>query len=148
MNLIAIRMLFPTIPCAGIEINKKAAGFAEQNVEGITIYRDSILDYIPKKKYSMSLIKGVLIHINPNELKLVYQKLYDSTDRYICIAEYYNPTPVEVNYRGHEGRLFKRDFAGEFLDMFPDTKLVDYGFTYHRDNNFEDDDITWFLIEK
>ena len=24
-----------------------------------------------------------------------------------------NPTPVEVKYRGHTGKLFKRDFAAE-----------------------------------
>jgi spore coat polysaccharide biosynthesis protein SpsF len=26
--------------------------------------------------------------------------------------------------------------------------LVDYGFAYHRDPNFPQDDITWFLLEK
>lgn len=91
---------------------------------------------------------GVLIHINPNELKTVYEKLYTSSKKYILIAEYYNPSPVEIPYRGNKERLFKRDFAGEFLDMFPDCKLEDYGFVYHRDNNFPLDDITWFLMKK
>jgi spore coat polysaccharide biosynthesis protein SpsF len=68
--------------------------------------------------------------------------------RYICICEYYNPTPVEVTYRGYQEKLFKRDFVGEILDMYPDLELVDYGFVYHRDNNFPQDDITWFLIQK
>jgi len=69
-------------------------------------------------------------------------------NRYICLAEYYNPTPMEVPYRGHSGRLYKRDFAGEMLERFPDLSLVDYGFVYHRDPNFPLDDITWFLLEK
>lgn len=34
------------------------------------------------------------------------------------------------------------------MDKFPDCQLVDYGFVYHRDNNFSQDDITWFLLEK
>ena len=51
-------------------------------------------------------------------------------------------------YRGHEGKLFKRDFAGELLDKYPDLKLIDYGFVYHRDTNFPQDDCTWFLLEK
>ena len=59
------------------------------------------------------MIKGVLIHINPDMLNNVYEKLYDSSDRYILVAEYYNPTPVNVSYRGYNDRLFKRDFAGE-----------------------------------
>ena len=64
------------------------------------------------------------------------------------VAEYYNPTPVSINYRGHTDKLFKRDFAGEIMDMYPNLKLVDYGFIYHRDDAFPQDDITWFLMEK
>ena len=52
---------------------------------------------------------------------------------FIGLVEYYNPTPVEVEYRGHVQKLFKRDFAGEMLDRFPDLTLVHYGFAYHRD---------------
>jgi spore coat polysaccharide biosynthesis protein SpsF len=101
-----------------------------------------------KSKYDFALIKGVLIHINPDYLGKVYDMLYSSTSCYICIAEYYNPKPVEVTYRGHEGKLFKRDFAGEMMDKFPDLKLLDYGFVYHRDYQFPQDDTTWFLLEK
>jgi pseudaminic acid biosynthesis-associated methylase len=78
----------------------------------------------------------------------VYQKLYETSSRYICIAEYYNPTPMELNYRGHAEKMYKRDFAGEVLDIYPDLELVDYGFVYHRDPVFEQGDITWFLLEK
>jgi pseudaminic acid biosynthesis-associated methylase len=94
------------------------------------------------------MIKGVLIHINPDMLESVYAKLYDSSNKYILIAEYYNPTPVSISYRGHNDRLFKRDFAGEMLDKYNDLRLTDYGFLYHRDNYFLQDDINWFLLEK
>jgi spore coat polysaccharide biosynthesis protein SpsF len=94
------------------------------------------------------MIKGVLIHINPDMLGIVYEKLYQLFSHYILIAEYYNPTPVEVNYRGHSSKLFKRDFAGEMLDKYPDLKLLDYGFIYYRDNNFPQGDTNWFLLEK
>jgi spore coat polysaccharide biosynthesis protein SpsF len=90
----------------------------------------------------------VLIHINPDSLPGVYDRLYRSSKRYICVAEYYNPSPVQVLYRGFTEKLFKRDFAGEMLDRFPDLRLVDYAFAYHRDPNFGQDDITWFLLEK
>ena len=33
------------------------------------------------------------------------------------------------------------------INRFPDLYLVDYGFVYHRDNNFKQDDITWFLLK-
>ena len=81
-------------------------------------------------------------------LQQVYEKLYQSSEKYILIAEYYNPSPVTINYRGHSDRLFKRDFAGEFLEKFKDTELVDYGFSYRKDPAFPQDDITWFLIKK
>jgi pseudaminic acid biosynthesis-associated methylase len=94
------------------------------------------------------LISGVLIHIAPSSLPVVYEKLARSTGRYLCVDEYYNPTPVEVPYRGERERLFKRDFAGEILDRFPEFSLAAYGFVYHRDPNFPTDDSTWFLLEK
>ena len=78
----------------------------------------------------------------------VYQIIYKHTKKYICIVEYYNPTPVEVVYRGHKDKLFKRDFAGEMLNKYKNLKLVDYGFVYKRDNNFPYDDVNWFLLEK
>lgn len=74
--------------------------------------------------------------------------MYKVTKKYILIAEYYNPSPVDISYRGHKGFLFKRDFAGEILYKYPELKLIDYGFVYHRDNNFPQDDLNWFLLEK
>ncbi|QYK00362.1 pseudaminic acid biosynthesis-associated methylase [Shewanella psychrotolerans] len=147
LNLEALKVLVPNAALSAIEINdnavKKLARFSD-----LTVHHTSILEFIPKEQHDLALIKGVLIHINPDELDHVYQLLYQSSSRYICLSEYYNPTPVEVNYRGHQSRLFKRDFAGEMLDKYPDLKLVDYGFVYHRDNRFPQDDMTWFLLEK
>lgn len=150
-NLKAMRTLIPNLKCAAIEINRKAADILRNDPffkEKVQVNETSILEYDVKEKYDFVLIKGVLIHINPDVLEDVYQKLYDSSNRYICIAEYYNPSPIAIDYRGNADRLFKRDFAGEFMDKFPDCKLIDYGFTYHRDPNFYFDDTNWFLLEK
>jgi len=93
------------------------------------------------------LSKGVLIHIDPASLPLAYDTLFASAGRYICLVEYYNPTPVEVPYRGHAARLFKRDFAGEMMQRFPGLRLLDYGFVYRHDPRHPLDDVTWFLLE-
>lgn len=90
----------------------------------------------------------MLIHINPEYLEQMYDVLYKSSRRWILVGEYYNPTPIEIAYRGHEGRLFKRDFAGELMDRYPLLKIVDYGFVWHRDAQFPLGDMTWFLMEK
>lgn len=147
LNLQAIRYLLPEVKLSAIEINQKAVEEL-QRLGGIKVYHESILDFSPDYTRDLVLIKGVLIHINPNNLPQVYDLLYNTSSHYICIAEYYNPSPVEITYRGHTGKLFKRDFAGDMLNRFSNLKLVDYGFVYHRDKKFPQDDITWFLLEK
>lgn len=148
LNLIALNHLVPNLKLSAIEINENAVKELKNNINNITVYNESILSVDLKETYDFVLIKGVLIHINPDELQTVYSKLYNASSKYVCIMEYYNPTPVTVNYRGHEDKLFKRDFAGEMMDRYPDLELVDYGFCYHRDYNFPQDDGTWFLLKK
>ena len=148
MNLKALQLLHPGIEAHAIEINADAAKLLGDVIPPSRIYQTSILEFTPDRTWDISLIKGVLIHINPMELAAVYDKLVAATSRYLMVAEYYNPTPVAIPYRGHADRLFKRDFAGEIMDRHRQMQLVDYGFIYHRDPNFPDDDITWFLMEK
>ncbi|MBD5555782.1 MAG: pseudaminic acid biosynthesis-associated methylase [Roseburia sp.] len=149
LNLKAIKRLSPAMRFGAVEINDSAVQIMQNDPDlDVKIYHDSILEAKIEETYDLTFTSGVLIHINPNELNNVYKKLYDYSLKYILIAEYYNPTPVEVSYRGHAQRLFKRDFAGEFMDLYPDCTLEDYGFIYHRDNNFPMDDLTWFLMRK
>jgi len=153
LNLIALKCLYPDQQHYAIEINSHAVEKLRQQAPWVNIFETSILEFDVNNFIKMGgadfvLVKGVLIHINPDELKSVYEKLYLSTKRYLLLCEYYNPTPTTVNYRGHSERLFKRDFAGEILDSYSDMKLLDYGFVYHHDKSFPLDDITWFLLEK
>ena len=148
INLQAIHGLLPAARLSAIEINERAVEELKQHAFVQEVFHQSILEFSPTRTWDMSLIKGVLIHIAPDELPKIYDRLYQASSRYVCLIEYYNPTPVEIPYRGHSNRLFKRDFAGEMLDRFPDLKLVDYGFVYHRDPIFPLDDATWFLLEK
>jgi pseudaminic acid biosynthesis-associated methylase len=148
MNLKALKLLYPKQELFGIEINKKAATELYTIIPKNNIYQKSILEFDEYIQCDLVLIKGVLIHINPNELQTVYEKLVKATKKYLLVAEYYNPTPVSISYRGHSDKLFKRDFAGEIIDKYPEFNLIDYGFIYHRDHNFPQDDITWFLMER
>jgi pseudaminic acid biosynthesis-associated methylase len=151
LNLRAIRQLLPRASLSAVEINPDAAHLCRQWLDtsgGGEVHEASILDWSPTNTVDLALIKGVLIHIAPEQLEGVYEKLYLASRRYLLIAEYYNPTPVSVPYRGHADRLFKRDFAGEMLDRYADLELVDYGFVYHRDSLFPQDDMTWFLLAR
>jgi pseudaminic acid biosynthesis-associated methylase len=147
LNLQALKRLNKDFELSAYEINSVAAGKAKQlNVADITC--GTIINNIKSEKtFDLAFTSGVLIHIDPAHLDDVYQNLYNLSNRYILINEYYNPTPMMVEYRGAQDRLFKRDFAGELMDKF-NLRLVDYGFLYRRDNYFPRDDSNWFLLEK
>lgn len=147
-NLRALRDLLPEADLDAIEINEEAASHITA-WGGATVTVASILDHEPvAASHDLAFTKGVLIHLNPDALPSVYDKLVAASRRWVMVCEYYNPTPVEVTYRGETAALFKRDFAGEILDRHPGLRLVDYGFTYHRDPQHPLDDSTWFLLEK
>jgi spore coat polysaccharide biosynthesis protein SpsF len=145
MNIKALKELLPASSFTGVEINKTACAHLE--TLGCTVHNASIQEIELLESFDLVLSKGVLIHLNPDSLSIVYQKLYDYTNEWILLAEYYNPVPVAIDYRGHSDKLFKRDFAGEILAKYKDLELVATGFAYHLDQ-FPQDDITWFLIRK
>lgn len=148
LNLAAIHELMPDAALHGVEINELACHRLRQRPGVTSVRNDSILSFVPDRKHDLAMAKGLLIHINPDHLKVAYRALYESSQRFIFVCEYYNPVPVAIPYRGHENRLFKRDFAGDMMDLYPDLRLVDYGFFYRRDPLFPQDDISWFLMEK
>lgn len=147
LNLKAIKKLNQKCELNGVEINQAAVKEARR-IKGANIVEDSIYNVNFSKKFDLVFTKGVLIHLNPKLINKAYKKIYDHSKKYILIAEYYNPIPVEINYRGNKGKLFKRDFAGEMLNKYKDLKLIDYAFTYRNDPKYPSDDITWFLLKK
>ena len=65
MNLKALRLLYPELGCAGIEINAEAAAQLSALIGAPNVTHGSILDYQPDTPRDLALIKGVLIHLNP-----------------------------------------------------------------------------------
>lgn len=145
-NLLALNRLNAELTLSGIEINAEAARQAKE-LQIADITHGTIIEAIQHTQVDLTFTAGVLIHINPDRLEDVYSNLVNNSSRYVLVAEYYNPSPVTISYRGNTDRLFKRDFAGELIDKY-NLKLVDYGFVYKRDNWAPQDDITWFLLEK
>ena len=142
-NLQAIKKLYPEIKGAAVEINEEACSTIDKR---FLIYNKEIIDYESSEIFDFAFTKGVLIHIPPEQLDEVYSILDWSAQKYVLMAEYYSPKPVEIEYRGRKGFLWKRDFAGEFMDKY-DFELINYGFCYHRDPHPQDD-ITWFLMRR
>ena len=147
LNLKALHHLSPTYDLSGVEINEIAAHQAKELGIG-SITCGTITEPLENEKVDLTFTAAVLIHINPEKLDQVYQNLVNLSNRYVLVAEYYNPTPTDVVYRGHSERLFKRDFAGDLIDSYG-LNLVDYGFWYKRDNVAQEfGDVSWFLLEK
>ena len=124
LNIIALKKIFKLKFITAVEINKKAC-LKIKDIQKLNVINNSIINFLPKKKHDLVLVKGVLIHINPNKLKKVYKTIYKSckTSGYILIAEYYSPQPTMMIYRGKRNKLFKRVFS-----LFKKTKIIKYGF--------------------
>jgi len=149
LNLAAIKNICPSTKTVGIEINSSAHSRLVNSNSCDLAINQSLLTFDAKKNAGeLSFTKGVLIHVSPEKLELAYSQLYNCSTKFIMVCEYYSPKPLSIEYRGQSEKLFKRDFASDMLDLYPDLSLKAYGFLYHRDNIFPQDDLTWFLMEK
>lgn len=103
---------------------------------------------LPFEDGTMELVftSGVLIHVHPDNLGQVADEMHRVSSRFILVSEYFNVEPVELEYRGLSGHLWKRDFAGFFLDRFDDLEVVADGFLWKRTMGL--DNSTWALMEK
>jgi pseudaminic acid biosynthesis-associated methylase len=146
-NILAIKKVKKKLNnITAVEINLKACKELEK-IKCVNVINQSISKLKIKKKFDFVLLKGVLIHINPNQLKKIYEKISKLSNKYVLIAEFYNPYPIKIDYRNFKNKLFKRDFAGEFIANIKNFKIIDYGFAYRKDK-FPQEDLTWFLIRK
>lgn len=59
--------------------------------------------------------------------------------------EYYSPWPTEVHYRGHEGLLWKMDYARIYLEKFKHLGLVQEQHLRYLDSENVD---TMFLLRR
>lgn len=146
-NLRAIALLNDSYELTGVDVNQEAV--AEMgSVKELKGVHSSIQDFCPQRQFDLVFTCGVLIHLCPDDLPFVYRKIYDLSSRYILINEYFNPSPVELNYRGHAQRLFKRDFGSEIIEANGgNLTVIDYGFLWqHMQPSW--DNTTWFLLEK
>ena len=86
MNLQAIRLLYPGMNLNAVEINQDAVKKLSELIGESNVFHGSIFEYPVKKQVDLAMIKGVLIHINPELLKTVYEKLYAASSRFIFIC--------------------------------------------------------------
>ena len=72
--------------------------------------------------------------------------MYDLTKIHLY-SEYFNPKPIEILYHNEEKDFIKR-FRKEIWELYPNLKLINYGFQWKQDPFFSGgcDDTNWFLF--
>lgn len=148
-NIDFLQEVLPQARKGIIEISKPAFEFVTSRHRVDQAFNGAIEESrLAPGSFDLALTIGVLIHIHPDNLLRVMQKMFEYSSRYVLMGEYFNRTPVMLEYQGQKDRLFKRDFGKLFIENFP-VRLVDYGFLWgHLYDDAGFDDITWWLFEK
>lgn len=146
LNLDALKTLNPNVEIAGCDINEQAVGISK--AKGYDIDLCSIFEAGGGRRFDLVFTRGVLVHINPDRLHDVYDRMGQLSAKYILIDEFFSPVPVPIdNYMGQNGVLFKRDFGREIMDRLG-LKLLAYGFRSKIDPVFPGYDTNWYLFQK
>jgi len=147
-NIDFLNHVLPKASKSIIEISKPAFEFVTKHHQIYQAYNGSIENSCLSGKFELVFTTGVLIHIHPQDLLHNMEKMFEYASKYILIGEYFNRTPVMIEYQGQENKLFKRDFGRLFIENFS-VDLVDYGFLWgHLYDDAGFDDITWWLFSK
>lgn len=147
-NIGFLDKVLPNAKKSVIEISEPAFNFVTNQFTLESSFNGAIVDSNLSPGFDLVFTTGVLIHIHPDDLLANMNKIYDYSGKYILIGEYFNRTPVMIEYQGQADKLFKRDFGKLFIENF-NVSLVDYGFLWgHIYDKAGFDDITWWLFQK
>ncbi len=147
-NVSFLKKVLPDAKASIVELAKEPYAKCLKDFEIDVSFHGAIKNAKFDREFDLVFTNSVLIHVNPEDLLASMGRMYDLSARYILINEYFNRTPVMIQYRGEDDRLFKRDFGKLFIENF-NCKVVDYGFLWgHEFDNAGFDDITYWLFEK
>jgi pseudaminic acid biosynthesis-associated methylase len=148
-NIMFLNEVKPQAQKSIIEISKSPFDFVSQQYDLAHAFNGSIVDSdFELESFDLVFTMGVLIHIRPDQLLANMRKMFGYSKKYVLMGEYFNRTPVMIEYRGQQNQLFKRDFGKLFIENF-NVRLVDYGFLWgHIYDSAGFDDVTWWLFEK
>ena len=145
-NLIPIAGFADPSGVFGVDVNQKALGLLRSKLPGVNALH-GVARELPFRAgwFDLTFTTGVLIHQPPEVLPIVMSEIVRCSRRFVLCGEYYAETITEVPYHGQSGALFKRDFGGLYLQLFPELKLRKSG-ELSRDAGW--DDVTYWVFEK
>ena len=145
-NLMHFTPRIPAHELWGLDVNPVVLESLRTNVPGCNgvwgvaralPFRDAYFDLV--------LTVGLLIHQPDETLPIVMNEMVRTSRKYIYCGEYHSDEGETIEYRGHTGILFKRNYKQLFADMFPELTLVGEGFLT-KETGF--DRVTWLMYEK
>lgn len=147
-NLSAIRHSIHgyNVQSYGCDVNRfavaqaKAAGFEVKHGTVDTFEDDSCVGM-----QELSFTSGVLIHVAPDDIKKMMQAVIDASCDYVLSIEYEDETEVEVEYRGHAGKLWRRPYGKLYQEM--GLELIETG-KLGEEDGFDKNGITYWLLRK
>ncbi len=109
----------------GIEINSYAVDFSKSVTKNINVIQGTLFD-IPFKNgyFDIVFTSGVLIHINPRDIKKAMEEIYRCSRKYIWGFEYYSEEYQEILYRSEKNLLWKTNFPKLYLRLFDGLELI------------------------
>jgi len=129
----------------GIEINEKAIKIAKQRNPEIKFFHSSIEKFETDQKFDLVFTAGVLIHINPESLSNIIQKIYSLTDKFIFGYENFSENLTKLDYREHSNILWKQNFPELYHKIFPNLITVKEKIYPYKNDNLQD---VAFLLKK
>jgi len=130
----------------GIEPQREAIELSKSRSVGINIIEGSVFDIPFKDRYfDLVFTSGVLIHIEPKNIKKAIKEIYRCSKRYIWGFEYYSEKYENIVYRGKGNLLWKANFPKIYMDTFSDLKLLKINFIKYKDSDNVD---VMFLLKK
>ena len=82
----------------GLDINKNAIKIISKEFPEYKFIHSSIEDYKPDAKFDMVYTSGFLIHIHPDNLKPIIDKIKSISRKYIFGFEYYSEEFEDISY--------------------------------------------------
>lgn len=111
----------------GIDLQQGALDIARQRLGDIQLLQGSGFD-IPFKDdwFDLVFTSTVLVHIAPQDIDRMLGEIHRVSRGHIWGYEFYHaPGYASAPYRGEEGLLWKTDFCGRYLELFPNLEVVD-----------------------
>lgn len=128
-NLRHLADLVPPNEVWGADVNESALAALRQGlptVNGVWAvgrnlpFRDRHFDLV----FTMAL----LIHVPDPALPMVMSEIVRCSRRWVMCGEYHADQPTEIEYRGHTGVLFKRNYGRLYTELFPELELREEGY--------------------